>query len=84
MVREPEEEYAPIIFAQDAYKGIISFDLLSASVSIHFPHFPLLILNTYSIHFFFLEFFEYIWVVFPQIGAWEHRIHSSHEVHVLA
>jgi len=32
-VREPAEEYAPVIFAQDAYKHVISFDLLSGAVS---------------------------------------------------
>ncbi|XP_066307862.1 probable histidine kinase 3 [Miscanthus floridulus] len=30
-VREPAEEYAPVIFAQDAYKHVISFDLLSGA-----------------------------------------------------
>ncbi|KAL6880298.1 hypothetical protein ACP4OV_011863 [Aristida adscensionis] len=28
-VREPAEEYAPVIFAQDAYKHVISIDMLS-------------------------------------------------------
>uniref|UniRef100_A0ACD5XJL9 Uncharacterized protein n=1 Tax=Avena sativa TaxID=4498 RepID=A0ACD5XJL9_AVESA len=28
-IREPAEEYAPVIFAQDAYKNVISFDMLS-------------------------------------------------------
>ncbi|KAG8081714.1 hypothetical protein GUJ93_ZPchr0019g2649 [Zizania palustris] len=28
-IREPAEEYAPVIFAQDAYKHVISFDMLS-------------------------------------------------------
>ena len=32
-VREPAEEYAPVIFAQDAYKHVISFDMLSGNVS---------------------------------------------------
>ena len=36
-VREPAEEYAPVIFAQDAYKHVISFDLLSGAVSIRSP-----------------------------------------------
>jgi histidine kinase 2/3/4 (cytokinin receptor) len=27
------EEYAPVIFAQDAYKNVISFDMLSGIVS---------------------------------------------------
>ncbi|VAH01286.1 unnamed protein product [Triticum turgidum subsp. durum] len=31
MVREPDEEYAPVIFAQDAYKNVISFDMLSGA-----------------------------------------------------
>ncbi|KAG2593939.1 hypothetical protein PVAP13_5NG264417 [Panicum virgatum] len=30
-VREPAEEYAPVIFAQDAYKHVISFDMLSGN-----------------------------------------------------
>ncbi|XP_062207924.1 probable histidine kinase 3 [Phragmites australis] len=30
-VREPAAEYAPVIFAQDAYKHVISFDLLSGN-----------------------------------------------------
>ncbi|KAJ1286877.1 hypothetical protein BS78_03G385700 [Paspalum vaginatum] len=30
-VRGPEEEYAPVIFAQDAYKHVISFDMLSGN-----------------------------------------------------
>ncbi|KAL6839953.1 hypothetical protein ACP4OV_029763 [Aristida adscensionis] len=30
-VSEPAEEYAPVIFAQDAYKHIISFDMLSGN-----------------------------------------------------
>jgi histidine kinase 2/3/4 (cytokinin receptor) len=30
---EISEEYAPVIFAQEAYKNVISFDMLSASVS---------------------------------------------------
>ena len=32
-VREPAEEYAPVIFAQNAYKHVISFDMLSGNVS---------------------------------------------------
>jgi hypothetical protein len=32
-VREPAEEYAPVIFAQDAYKHVVSFDMLSGNVS---------------------------------------------------
>ncbi|CAD6270815.1 unnamed protein product [Miscanthus lutarioriparius] len=32
-VREPAEEYAPVIFAQDTYENVISFDLLSGAVS---------------------------------------------------
>ncbi|TVU35973.1 hypothetical protein EJB05_17881 [Eragrostis curvula] len=28
-IREPAEEYAPVIFAQDAYKHVVSFDMLS-------------------------------------------------------
>jgi hypothetical protein len=32
-VREQTGEYAPIIFAHDAYKHVISFDLLSGAVS---------------------------------------------------
>jgi hypothetical protein len=32
-VREQAGEYAPIIFAHDAYKHVISFDLLSGAVS---------------------------------------------------
>ncbi|KAK3166362.1 hypothetical protein QOZ80_1AG0044820 [Eleusine coracana subsp. coracana] len=28
-IREPAEEYAPVIFAQDAYKHVLSFDMLS-------------------------------------------------------
>jgi len=37
-VREPAEEYAPVIFAQDAYKHVISFDMLSGNVStLHSP-----------------------------------------------
>lgn len=32
-VREQAEEYAPVIFAQDAYKHVISFDMLSGNVS---------------------------------------------------
>ncbi|KAM0831761.1 hypothetical protein ACQ4PT_065304 [Festuca glaucescens] len=31
-IREPAEEYAPVIFAQDAYKNVISFDMLSGVV----------------------------------------------------
>ncbi|KAF7077190.1 hypothetical protein CFC21_081771 [Triticum aestivum] len=31
MIREPDEEYAPVIFAQDAYKNVISFDMLSGA-----------------------------------------------------
>jgi histidine kinase 2/3/4 (cytokinin receptor) len=31
-IREPAEEYAPVIFAQDAYKNVISFDMLSGDV----------------------------------------------------
>ncbi|RLN23839.1 putative histidine kinase 3 [Panicum miliaceum] len=30
-VREPAEEYAPVIFAQDTYKHVISFDMLSGN-----------------------------------------------------
>ncbi|KAL6613908.1 hypothetical protein ACP70R_036178 [Stipagrostis hirtigluma subsp. patula] len=30
-VSEPAEEYAPVIFAQDAYKHVISFDMLSGN-----------------------------------------------------
>ncbi|KAL5222527.1 hypothetical protein ABZP36_027240 [Zizania latifolia] len=30
-IREPAEEYAPVIFAQDAYKHVISFDMLSGN-----------------------------------------------------
>ncbi|KAG2603034.1 hypothetical protein PVAP13_5KG741600 [Panicum virgatum] len=30
-VREPAEEYAPVIFAQNAYKHVISFDMLSGN-----------------------------------------------------
>jgi hypothetical protein len=33
-IREPAEEYAPVIFAQDAYKHVISFDMLSGNVRI--------------------------------------------------
>lgn len=31
-IRGPAEEYAPVIFAQDAYKNVISFDMLSGAV----------------------------------------------------
>ena len=37
-IREPAEEYAPVIFAQDAYKNVISFDMLSGDVRDDFPH----------------------------------------------
>jgi histidine kinase 2/3/4 (cytokinin receptor) len=30
-ISEPAEEYAPVIFAQDAYKNVISFDMLSGN-----------------------------------------------------
>ncbi|XP_037415443.1 probable histidine kinase 3 [Triticum dicoccoides] len=30
-IRGPAEEYAPVIFAQDAYKNVISFDMLSGA-----------------------------------------------------
>lgn len=30
-IREPAEEYAPVIFAQDAYKHVVSFDMLSGN-----------------------------------------------------
>jgi hypothetical protein len=31
-VREPMEEYAPVVFAQDGYKHVVSFDMLSGKV----------------------------------------------------
>lgn len=41
-IREPAEEYAPVIFAQDAYKHVVSFDMLSGNVSddLFFSHLP--------------------------------------------
>jgi histidine kinase 2/3/4 (cytokinin receptor) len=37
-IREPAEEYAPVIFAQDAYKNVISFDMLSGDVRQDFTY----------------------------------------------
>ncbi|KAE8806747.1 putative histidine kinase 3 [Hordeum vulgare] len=34
-IRGPADEYAPVIFAQDAYKNVISFDMLSGAVRDH-------------------------------------------------
>lgn len=34
-IREPAEEYAPVIFAQDTYKHVVSLDMLSGKVSTH-------------------------------------------------
>ncbi|KAI4996195.1 hypothetical protein ZWY2020_046786 [Hordeum vulgare] len=34
-IRSPADEYAPVIFAQDAYKNVISFDMLSGAVRDH-------------------------------------------------
>jgi hypothetical protein len=41
-VREPAEEYAPVIFAQNSYKHVISFDLLSGAVSTRSAPSPIL------------------------------------------
>jgi hypothetical protein len=40
-IREPAEEYAPVIFAQDAYKHVVSFDMLSGEVRLSFLTFKI-------------------------------------------
>jgi hypothetical protein len=46
-IREPAEEYAPVIFAQDAYKHVVSFDMLSGYVSTH-THSPHLLRQDFT------------------------------------